>query len=245
MSFNIKRIIFIVTIFMNAINMLNAQKPIPVNLGLPSGTLWANMNVGATIPNEYGDYYAWGEVFSKRYYGSKSTYSHFEYNPYRFSKYNYYNFPNSVVDNLLALQAVDDIATQRYGNDWRMPTADEFKELKEKCRFWKGVLNGTKGFFVVNKDLTINSDTLFLPFTGYMDNGNFRYFPATDGYYWTSTLVGEEVYDSDSLKIIDKDNRLAESAKCFVLKDTILMYKNRTIGCVIRPVYVGKRKAGK
>lgn len=63
-----------------------AQRMQPVDLALPSGTLWANMNVGANAPEDYGDYFAWGEVEPKRYYGQKSVYKHFDAVSYR--KYN-------------------------------------------------------------------------------------------------------------------------------------------------------------
>ena len=88
--------------------MVFAQKREAVDLGLPSGTLWANMNVGASVPEEYGDYYAWGEVTTKRYYGYYSNYEHYKTH---YSKYNYLPFKSSVMDNRIVLEKKDDAAT--------------------------------------------------------------------------------------------------------------------------------------
>lgn len=205
-----------------------AQKP--VDLGLPSRTLWANMNVGATTPEEYGDYYAWGEVKTKRHYRKYSKYLPIKY---------------SVRDNILILTTDDDVATKELGQDWRMPTDIEIEELLDTsiCTITLCVQNGTKGYIVKNKKIGVG-DSIFLPCAGQKDYGNYRLFPGTTGYYWSSTLAGQDLISKDLDSIPTKVPR---SAKCLVLSNGVseMVYVDRTIGCVVRPVYVGKRKRRK
>lgn len=217
-----------------------AQKP--VDLGLPSRTLWANMNVGATTPEEYGDYYAWGEVKTKRHYGKYSRYQHYDE---IIHKYNYLPIKSSVRDNILILTTDDDVAIKELGQDWRMPTDVEIEELLDTsiCTFTSCVQNGTKGYIVKNKKIGVG-DSIFLPCAGQKDYGNYRLFPGTTGYYWSSTLAGQDLMSKDLDSIPTKAPR---SAKCLVFGNGVseMMYVDRTIGCVIRPVYVGKRKRRK
>ncbi len=215
--------------------MVFAQKREAVDLGLPSGTLWANMNVGASVPEEYGDYYAWGEVTTKRYYGYYSNYKHYKTH---YSKYNYLPFKSSVMDNRIVLEKKDDAATVNIGADWRMPTELEMQELLDTCTFRMSTLNGTRGYVVKNK--SGEGDSIFLPCTGHIDYGNYRIYPSTTGYYWSSTLIGRDILAMD-VDSIPKD--APRSSKCMFLGDGVptLIYVDRRKGCAIRPVYVGKR----
>lgn len=230
--------------------VLCAQRVEAVDLGL--SVIWANMNVGAESPDDYGDYFAWGEVSPKRYYGSngaRSTYKHLE--NLIFHKYNYapVSAP-SVVDDILRLQPVDDAATKRMGKGWRMPTDDEMNELLDtaKCVITHGVLNGTRGFWVtrrrpmevseqMRKNSTVKRDSLFLPMAGYKDFGTRRFFPGTQCYYWTSTLI-----EPDSLSVAKTDSLVRErvwTAKCFMYSGKNFPrvgFFNRGNGCVIRAV---------
>ncbi|MCQ2191849.1 MAG: InlB B-repeat-containing protein [Paludibacteraceae bacterium] len=164
-----------------------------VDLGLPSGTLWATYNVGATTPEEYGDYFAWGETKPKEDY-SWSTYKWCEnkkvdaiHIPQDFTKY-VVSSEYGIVDNKMVLEAEDDAATANWGADWRMPTFDEINELTENCEYSWIEVNGIKG----------------AKFTA--SNGNFVFFPAAGnrygseiecsgqkGYYRSSSL--HESYD--------------------------------------------------
>ncbi len=148
-----------------------------VDLGLPSGTKWATCNVGATSPEEYGDYYAWGETTTKETY-SWDTYKHGDGET--FSKYN-------ATDGLTTLEAADDAAVANWGGSWRMPTDVEWTELRENCDWvWTYYYDGTgvAGYVVVSKT---NGNSIFLPATGSCDGGALDY--AGDyGYYWSSSL---------------------------------------------------------
>ncbi len=230
-----KKFILIIIALLAFAPVAKAQKLKALDLGL--SVKWANMNVGASSPEEYGDYFAWGEVKTKRYYGDYSGYKHFD--DKRFHKYNYYHYKGSEVDSLIVLQKDDDVATERMGSRWRMPTADEVEELLTKCNFTPGKLNGAKGLFVTSRDTTVERDTLFLPLAGRKDFGNFRLYPSASAYYWTSTLVGPEVYSKAKMDSIDSRGDLVRSAKCMVIvgeQPPVINYIKRKIGCVVRPV---------
>ena len=109
---------------------VTSQAGVWVDLGLPSGTLWATCNVGANAPEEYGDYFAWGETQSKDYY-YWDTYQYCMGSSATMTKYcNKSNYGyNGFTDNLTTLLPEDDAATANWGTDWRMPTRDEWDEL--------------------------------------------------------------------------------------------------------------------
>ncbi len=164
-----------------------------VDLGLPSGTLWATCNVGANSPEEYGDYYAWGETTTKSSY-KWSTYKWCNYdateNHVAFTKYwvGYNSTSHSgTVDNKTVLDPEDDAAAVNWGGDWRMPTLDEIKELNNNCTTeWTTDYNGTGvAGRIVTSD--INGNTIFLPAAGYR-NGSSLYGDGAYGIYWSSSL---------------------------------------------------------
>ncbi len=155
-----------------------------VDLGLPSGLKWATCNLGATKPEAYGDYYAWGETTTKSKY-NWANYSWCEEDGHHITKYctnaTYGN--KGFVDGKTTLEAADDVATAKLGSSWRMPTADEIKELIDKCNWDWTQINGVKGYRVTGP----NGKTIFLPAAGFhrestlMDAGN-------RGLYWSSSL---------------------------------------------------------
>ncbi len=159
-----------------------------VNLGLPSGTKWATCNVGATNPEEYGNYYAWGETTTKDTY-SWDTYKYGTYNDDSdYSKLTKYN-----TDGLTTLVAADDAATANWGGKWRMPTSAEWAELIDNCEWtWTDDYNGTgvAGRIVASKT---NSNTIFLPAAGgrYYDG---LYGAGYGGGCWSSTLATNNPY---------------------------------------------------
>ena len=135
-----------------------------VDLGLPSGTLWATCNVGADSPEEYGDYFAWGETEPKGVYnwntykwcnGSDDTMT--KYCTYMSSGY------NSFVDNKIELEHDDDAATVNWGENWRMPSEEQMRELYNNCTLEWTAMNGVSGMLVTGS----NGNTIFLPGAGY------------------------------------------------------------------------------
>lgn len=130
-----------------------------IDLGLPSGLLWATCNIGATNPEDYGDLFAYGETRSKSVFGNNNYYS---------SSYGCLSYSN-------------DAASVNWGRGWRMPTKIEFEELINNCT-WKWVTqNGKKGYKVIGP----NGNSIFLPAAGYSpDNG--RHCTERNGTYWSS-----------------------------------------------------------
>ena len=155
-----------------------------VDLGLPSGLKWATCNVGATTPEEYGDYFAWGETEPKDYY-NWSTYKYCNGSSTTMTKYctgSYYG----TVDNKTTLELTDDAARVNWGGKWRMPTIAEQKELRNtsNCTWTWTTQNGVEGYKVTSK---VNGNSIFLPAAGYRYYGSLD-FAGSCGYYWSSSL---------------------------------------------------------
>ena len=155
-----------------------------IDLGLPSGTLWATCNIGADNPEEYGDYFAWGETAPKINY-SWSTYKWCNDSLYMLTKYctdSSYGY-NGFVDNKTELDPEDDAAYVNWGPSWSMPTKEQLDELREKCTWTWTAQNNVNGRLVTGP----NGNTLFLPATGSCWNDSV-YSAGSWGYYWSRTL---------------------------------------------------------
>ncbi len=161
-----------------------------VDLGLPSGLKWANMNVGATTPEGYGDYFAWGETEPKlEYHWSTYKLCNGSYNT--LTKY-CTNSSYGVVDNKTTLELEDDAAYVNLGGTWRIPTMAEWDELRNNCTWTWITQNGVKGYLVTSEK---NSNSIFLPAAG------FRYYSVlsgagSNGHYWSSSLHESGSYDA-------------------------------------------------
>ena len=145
---------------------VNANGHAYVDLGLPSGTLWATCNVGADSPTEYGDYIAWSETAPK-------------------SSYTVYNFR---LPSRQDLDAAHDAATVNWGGDWRMPTKAELEELKNNCTWvWYSSGNSEFGGVAGSKvSSTATGNSIFLPAAGYYsDEGLLN--AGSRGYYWSKS----------------------------------------------------------
>lgn len=168
-----------------------------VDLGLPSGILWATMNVGASSPTEVGDKFAWGET------EPKTEFTIDNYSRVLYQKYEPYSDPS--YDNPTHLEIRDDAANAKWGGQWRMPTRNEVEELTANCTITKGEAGLT-----LTSD--INGKSIFFPF-----NDAYYYFetieyPASciwtnshDGklgiYFFTFPAVYENIYTTDSYNI--------------------------------------------
>lgn len=155
-----------------------------VDLGLPSGLKWATCNVGANSPEEYGDYFAWGETEPKEEYSCPYKYGTDD-DPLTITKYcsdSDYG-KDGFTDNKTVLDPEDDAATANLGGAWRMPTYDEMDELKTKCTWTWTTQNGVEGSTVTGP----NGNSIFLPAAGYMYKGELVY-AGEEGYYWSSSL---------------------------------------------------------
>ena len=155
-----------------------------VDLGLPSGTLWAECNLGAAAPQDYGCYYAWGETNGSC--DGKTSFS--------WSTYEYYNGsePTKYTTEGSFLEKSDDAATANWGGEWRMPTYSEIIELENTkytvCE-WTSV-NGINGYRITSIVKGFEGNSIFLPAAG-------RFRPTLKdvgerGDYWASTLYSDE-----------------------------------------------------
>lgn len=149
-------------------NMVVAEA---IDLGLPSGTKWASCNIGASKPEECGEYFAWGELLEKKVY----------------SKDNYLYYNSELDENMWLGEDISgtkyDVARQRWGGNWRLPTSDEVVELIENCTYVLTTYNGVQGGKFTSKK---NGNSIFLPAAGYrLYNDLIR--ADSYGYYWSST----------------------------------------------------------
>ena len=161
-----------------------------VDLGLPSGLLWATCNVGANAPEEYGDYFAWGETQPKDYY-EWSTYQYCMGSYNTLTKYcNKTSFGyNGFTDNLTTLLPEDDAATANWGGNWHMPTKEEFGELYNNTTVTWTTQNGVYGRLFTAS----NGNSLFLPAAGFRNDSSL-YDAGNDGYYWLRSLYTDSPY---------------------------------------------------
>lgn len=138
-----------------------------VDLGLPSGKLWATCNVGASSDEEFGDYFAWGETETKETFEWENYKYGYDQTFHRCSKYN-------VQDGKRTLEPSDDVAITKWGGTWRIPTLSEMEELIKECTYEWTNINGINGMKFIGK----NNKVLFMP-AAYEGNNQM--------YYWTST----------------------------------------------------------
>jgi hypothetical protein len=167
-----------------------------VDLGLPSGTLWATMNVGATKPEEYGDYFAWGETEPKSIY-NWSSYKWCNGSNRTFTKYctlAYYG-DNDLVDGKTELDPEDDAAYINWGKNWRTPTMNQIEELIDKCTWKLTTRNAVNGYLVTGP----NGASLFLPAAGWRSVSELI-GEGTDGRYFSRTLCSDNPRGAGKLK---------------------------------------------
>lgn len=164
-----------------------------VDLGLPSGTLWATCNVGADTPEDYGDYFAWGETIPKGNY-TWNSYKWGQTSPDGYWVLLKYNTENQygVVDNITELELADDAAYTILGASWQIPNWEQTCELVEHCTWTWTSRNGVYGQLGTGP----NGNTVFLPAAGNVYGDNFH-SPGNQGWrgeYLTSTLMSDDSY---------------------------------------------------
>ena len=179
-----------------------------VDLGLPSGLLWAETNVGASSSTDDGDYFAWGETKPKSTY-SWSTY---KWGDDKMTKYN-------SSDGKTTLDAADDAATVNWGAPCRMPDSSEFQELYDECNWsWKSNYNGASGYLVTGP----NGNTIFLPASGYRYNDDLSGHGSL-GNYWSRSLYSRNTGSARRLNF--------DSGSVYPTYGS-----SRYYGCTVRPV---------
>ena len=158
-----------------------------VDLGLPSGTLWAICNVGANSPEDYGDYFAWGETEPKNYY-NWSNYQYCNGSSNMLTKYcnsSSYGY-NGYTDDLISLEPIDDAASSNWGENWYTPTYNNWVELYQNTTIVWTTQNGVNGLRFTGS----NGNNIFIPAAGYYDDANLS-STGSYGLYWSSSLRTE------------------------------------------------------
>ncbi len=188
--------------------------PTPEAIDLGLSVMWASHNVGATRPEDYGQYYAWGETETKDTYG---------WNTYKWCNGSYDSLTKyctqssyGSVDNKVVLQQEDDVAQTIWKDKWRMPTIEEFDELIKNCDAVWTKLNGIEGTKFTSME---NGNCIFLPAAG--NSG----YPGHNGWYWTSSLFPNSPYVAYPILVTERFITYEELA-------------DRYEGMTIRPVYV-------
>ena len=141
-----------------------------VDLGLPSGTMWAASNVGTYSPEGYGKYYAWGETTTKSDYSIRS--------------YQYHNGSEYVNIGSKISGTQYDVARAQWGGSWRMPTEAEFQELIDRCTWRWTSYKGINGYKVTGP----NGNSIFLPAAGTPKGEYYGIIEGSHGYYWSGSL---------------------------------------------------------
>lgn len=191
-----------------------------VDLGL--SVKWATCNVGASKPEEYGDYFAWGETEPKEYY---------DWSTYKWCRGSYdtqtkycTNSNYGTVDNKTTLDLSDDAARANWGGSWRMPTTEEQQELIDNCTWTWTTQNGVYGYKVTSKKSGYTNKSIFLPAAGYLVYSSL-YFAGSYGLYWSSSLCMDSPYNSyNALDVY------------FSSDDVYWNLNNRRAGFSVRPV---------
>ena len=194
-----------------------------VDLGLPSGTLWATCNIGANNPEEYGNYFAWGETEPKDEY-SWSTYMYCN-GPYKLTKYcasSDFGY-NGFTDTLTELLPEDDAATANWGSGWQMPSIDQIKELLNNTTTTWTTQNGVNGRLFTAS----NGNSIFLPAAGEMCYGSEDDYTGSTGTYWSRSLRMISSSHADKLNFYPDYIRVGNST--------------RYCGLSVRPVRVKTR----
>ena len=198
-----------------------AQLPEAIDLGLPSGLKWASFNLGATKPEGYGDYFAWGETEPKDNY-SWSAYKWCMGNEYTITKYcddSEFGY-NGFTDNKIILDPEDDAAAVALGGSWRTPTEEELRELLKNCTWTGTSQNGINGKLVTGP----NGNSIFLPAAG------VRYGTSLPYVGWWGAFLSSS-------------HQCGPSYACYMYFDDSdyaeIDYEDRYLGRSVRPVYDG------
>ncbi len=166
----------------------NAGGLVAVDLGL--SVKWAECNLGATKPEEYGGYYQWAGTEDV---SDTSIYLDWDNCPYHTGSSNSSGWTKyNTDDNKTTLEASDDAATVNLGGKWRMPTDAEWTELRNSCSWNWTTLNGVSGYMVTSKK---NGNSIFFPAAGYRDFDSLRTV-GSYGCYWSSSLYTDFPIDA-------------------------------------------------
>jgi hypothetical protein len=199
---------------------VNANGHQYVDLGLPSGNLWATCNVGANTPEEAGDYFAWGETEVKDAY-HYGTYKWYNLSASKYTKY-CIRAEYGEIDNRTIIELLDDAANVNWGGNWRLPSREDMIELQENCTWEFTSIKNVPGYKIKSK---VNLNSIFLPAVGYY-KGSEKVEDGLYGYYRTSSLSDYQslafylYFNSDAV------SRTESLARCFGMTIRPVLSKN-------------------
>ena len=224
-----------------------------VDLGLPSGTLWATTNIGATNPEDYGDYFAWAETvpYGKEDRSNLTNYQYagtyvktfYYYDTYKYwmgteddGGYTKYCFKsglayNGQTDELTELELSDDAAYVNWGPEWRMPTKEQLQELVDNTTTVWTTVNGVYGRRMTSKMAGYEDKSIFLPTAGGHLNSSLM-FDGTGGFYLSRTLYDESPDAVCTMFIVSEDAIDEEEGLTAAFVDR----QGRILGMSVRPV---------
>lgn len=210
-----------------------------VDLGL--SVLWANCNIGSNSPEEYGDYFAWGETYTKSCY-NKMTYKFAGETLgetifptidaqikalFDFTKY--LGEENKQNPNDVRLDITDDVANVQWGNPWRMPTMIEISELIDSCNWVLDEIKGIKGYWAVSK---VNGNNIFFPLGGYINDDVFEDV-GKSGKYWASDLRPDMCFEAYQIWMSsEEDSSKIEKGASVILSDDGFRENGRNVRAV-------------
>ena len=159
------------------------EKVTAIDLGLPSGTLWADRNVGAKSQYDYGLFFSWGNTKGYRPNTGDMDWGDFD-NAFdcKFTSDEYAKTPGAKLEDDIDLE--HDAAHINMGEHWKMPTAEQFQELYDNCDWIRKNIHGVNGYLVVSK---INGNSLFFACSG-LGDGTSWYDRGSDGHYWSASF---------------------------------------------------------
>ena len=180
-----------------------------VDLGLPSGTLWATCNVGASKPTDYGSYFQWGDTqgYKDSLVGKIKRFSWDDYKLYKTNKSGLKKYK----DLGATLDLEDDAAHAKMGGDWHIPTPEQIKELLNNTDNHWITLDGTNGYiFKSKKD---KNKSIFIPAAGFAMGGSV-YVCESNGYIWSSMLSIDSAYSAQFLYFYFGLEKLCSGYSC-------------------------------
>lgn len=205
-----------------------------VDLGL--GVLWATCNLGADKPSDYGDFYAWAELETKDYY-YWGNYRYCSFNDSRgMDKYTSDGMSHQLLktDELDRLEAIDDVASVLSGGEWHIPTAQDFKELMEKCVCNKVTVKGVKGVEFKSKVPGFTDKSIFIPYSGCMIDDEVK-GRGREYYLWSSN-PGWGTLGTYLTTDIERNEQIQSTSSATGVIPTVNSIKQRFSGMNVRPV---------
>ena len=166
----------------SAAQAVSSEEAIAVDMGLPSGTLWCDRNVGAKFPEDYGAFFSWGNT--DPHYPNRDNMDWGDDDDgfdYSFDSDTYEKTAGYKLEGIIDM--AHDAARVNMGEPWQMPTEEQIKELFDNCDWVRKTINGINGYLVTSK---INGNVIFFPASGY-GSGTTWYYRGANGYYWSSS----------------------------------------------------------